>query len=127
MMLFGLKRMEDLAEEFSRYSYRPIIVQLHGKRFRVNHKKVLRLMREWGLLCKPRWRGVRTTDNRHGYPLYPNLLPEGPVMAPNRVWVGDITDILILVDSYTYPRFWTFFPGKPLDMAYPGISPSRSV
>jgi transposase InsO family protein len=90
-----LKRIEELAEEFSRYGYRRITAQLHREGFQVNHKKVLRLMRERGLLCKLRRRGVRTTDSTHGYPLYPNLLPEGPLTAPNRVWVADITYIRI--------------------------------
>jgi transposase InsO family protein len=92
-----LKRIEELVEEFNRYGYRRITAQLHREGIPVNHKKVLRLMRERGLLGKPRLRGVRTTDSTHGYPAYPNLLPQGPVTAPNRVWVADITYIRIFI------------------------------
>jgi putative transposase len=77
-----LKRIEELVEEFHRYGYRRITAQLHREGIPVNHKKVLRLMRERGLLCKIRRRWVRTTDSTHGYRIYPNLLPQGPVTAP---------------------------------------------
>jgi transposase InsO family protein len=87
------KRIEELAEEFNRYGYRRITAQLHREGVRVNHKKVLRLMRERDLLCKPRHRWVRTTDSDHRYRIYPNLLPCNPVTAPNQVWVADITYI----------------------------------
>jgi putative transposase len=87
------KRIEELAEQFSRYGYRRITAQLHREGVRVNHKKVLRLMREQELLCKPRRRWVRTTDSRHRYRIYPNLLPRTSVTALNQVWVADITYI----------------------------------
>jgi len=90
-------RVEELAEEFPRYGYRRITAQLHREGISVNHKKVLRMMHERGLLCKPRHRWVRTTDSTHGYPIYPNLLPQGSVTAPNRVWVADITYIRIFI------------------------------
>jgi putative transposase len=92
-----LKRIEELVEEFHRYGYRRITAQLHREGIPVNHKKVLRLMRERGLLCKTRRRWVRTTDSTHGYRIYPNLLPQGPVNAPNRVWIADLTYIRIFI------------------------------
>jgi putative transposase len=94
---FLLKRIEELVEEFHRYGYRRITAQLHREGIPVNHKKVLRLMRERGLLCKTRRRWVRTTDSTHGYRIYPNLLPQGPVNAPNRVWIADLTYIRIFI------------------------------
>jgi putative transposase len=90
---FLLKRMEELAEQFNWYGYRRITAQLHREGVRVNHKKVLRLMRERELLCKPRHRWVKTTESDHQYRIYPNLLPRTPVTAPNQVWVADITYI----------------------------------
>ncbi len=90
-------RIEELAEEFPRYGYRRITAQLHREGISVNHKKVLRIMYERGLLCKPKHRRVHTTDSTHGYAIYPNLLPCGPVPAPNRVWVADITYIRIFI------------------------------
>ena len=74
-----VKRIEELVEEFSGYGYRRITAQLRREEIRMNHKRVLRLMRERGLIRKPKRRWVRTTDSTHGYKIYPNLLPECPV------------------------------------------------
>jgi putative transposase len=92
-----IKRIEELVEEFSGYGYRRITAQLQREGIRVNHKRVLRLMRKRGLLCKPKRRWVRTTDSTHGYKIYPNLLPQTPVTALNQVWIADITYIRIRV------------------------------
>jgi putative transposase len=90
-----LKRIEELAEEFNGYGYRRIIAQVRREGIRVNHKKVLRLMRKQELICKPRHRWGRTTDSNHSYRIYPNLLPNCPVTAPNQVWIADITYVRI--------------------------------
>jgi putative transposase len=90
-----MKRIEELVEEFSGYGYRRITAQLRREGIRINHKRVLRLMRERGLIRKLKRRWVRTTDSTHGYKIYSNLLPESPVTAPNQVWISDITYIRI--------------------------------
>ena len=82
-------------EEFSGYGYRRITAQLHREGILINHKKVLRLMRERDLLCRPRRRWVTTTNSRHSYPRYPNRIGDLPITAPNQVWVADITYIRI--------------------------------
>jgi putative transposase len=94
--LWLLQRIEALVEEFSGYGYRRITAQLHREGIPVNRKKVLRLMREQDLLCRPRRRWVATTHSRHPYPRYPNLILHLPITAPNQVWVADITYIRIL-------------------------------
>ena len=40
----------------------------------MNHKKVLRLMRESDLLCRARRQWVKTTNSKHRFPRYPNLI-----------------------------------------------------
>jgi transposase InsO family protein len=43
---------------------------------------------------RPRRRGPRTTDSRHGYAVAPNLLArQCDVTAPDHVWAGAITSI----------------------------------
>jgi putative transposase len=91
-----IARIEELVEEFSGYGYRRITAQLRREGIQVNHKKVLRLMRERELLCKPKHRWVKTTDSNHRYKIYPNLLPDQTVTAINQVWIGDITYIRIM-------------------------------
>ena len=61
----------------------------------VNHKKVMRLMREHGLTVRPRRRFVATTDSDHDGPIFPNLAKDVLPTGPNQLWVADITYIAI--------------------------------
>lgn len=42
--------------------------------WKINHKRVERIMREVGLTCRRKPRSVHTTDSKHGEPVYPNLI-----------------------------------------------------
>lgn len=55
-------RIETICLEFPRYGYRRVTAQLKREKFLVNHKRVLRLMRESDLLCRVKRRWTRTTD-----------------------------------------------------------------
>ncbi len=90
-----IHRIEVLVEEFGGYGYRRITAQLHREGHRVNHKKILRIMRERDLLCRPRRRWVKTTDSHHPYPCYPNRIQDLLITTINQVWVSDITYIRI--------------------------------
>ena len=61
------------------------------------------LLKKEGLLFKPHPGRlfVRTTDSRHQYKLYPNLLPYTPLTYPEQIWVADITYIKVQ-GSYYY-------------------------
>ena len=50
-----------------------ITAELNSRGFAVNHKRVLRMMREDNLLCVCGRAFVVTTDSRHNLPVYPNL------------------------------------------------------
>jgi putative transposase len=56
----------------------------------VNAKRVRRLMAEMGLKGKAPVRR-RTTDSRHDFPRYPNLVEGLEITRPDHVWVADIT------------------------------------
>jgi len=88
-------RIETICLEFPRYGYRRVTAQLARDGWRVNHKKVLRLMRESDLLCRVKRRWTNTTDSRHGFPRYPNLIKGADVGQLNQVWLADITYIRI--------------------------------
>jgi putative transposase len=117
-----VKRIEELVEEFSGYGYRRITAQLQREGIRVNHKRVLRLMRKRGLLCKPKRRWVRTTDSTHGYKIYPNLLPQTSVTALNQVWIADITYIRIRVGFVYLAVILDLFSRKAI-----GYAVSRNI
>jgi len=84
-------RIEEIALRFSRYGYRRMTRQLQREGFPVNHKRVLRLMRESDLLVKCRRKWVSTTDSRHGFRIYPNLYAQAHPTGLNQVWVADLT------------------------------------
>lgn len=90
-------RIDELVLEFAGYGYRRVTLHLHQEGFRVNHKRVLKIMREKGLLCKPKRRFVKTTNSDHPYPIYPNLIQKFEVTKTNQVWVSDITYIRIRI------------------------------
>ena len=86
-------RLEELALRFPRYGYRRMTAQLKRDGFTVNHKRVLRIMREADLLCTPLRRKTRTTNSNHELRRYPNLYRNTIPIEPDRVWVGDLTYI----------------------------------
>jgi len=88
-------RMEAICVEFPRYGYRRVAKQLQHEGWTVNHKKVLRLMREGDLLCQIKRKWTKTTDSRHRFPRYPNLIKGMIINRLNKVWVADITYIRI--------------------------------
>jgi len=86
--------IHDIALEFPKYGYRRITAELHRRGQVVNHKKVLRIMHEENLLCKPKKKfRVTTTDSNHEYPTYPNLAKKMIITRINQLWVADITYI----------------------------------
>jgi len=90
-----IDRIEAICLEFSRYGYRRVTRQLKREGWLVNHKRVLRLMRESDLLCRVKRRWVRTTDSKHHFPRYPNLIKGMVISRLNQVWLADITYIRI--------------------------------
>jgi putative transposase len=84
-------RIQRVALENRFYGYRRVTAELDQQGVVVNHKRVLRVMREDNLLSLRKRRFVVTTDSRHYRPIYPNLLAGLEIKAPNQVWVADIT------------------------------------
>jgi putative transposase len=52
-------------------------------------------MRESDLLCRVKRKRVKTTDSKHRFPRYPNLIKEMVINRLNQVWMSDITYIRI--------------------------------
>ena len=85
--------IERVVLDFPGYGYRRVTKALQREGWTVNHKHVLRIMREESLLCHLKRRFVLTTTSAHGAQAYPNLLAEAVLSAPDRAWVADITYI----------------------------------
>jgi len=85
--------IERLVLEFPGYGYRRVTKALQRDGWAINHKRVLRVMREESLLCQLERQFVRTTDSAHGLRTYPNLLTGMVLAGPDQAWVADITYI----------------------------------
>ncbi len=102
--------IERIVLEFAGYGYRRVTAALKREGWQVNHKRVLRVMREESLLCQLKRHAVVTTDSRHRLGSYDNLLTGRELTAPNQAWVADITYIhlpgdfvylAVLLDAYS--------------------------
>ena len=91
-----------------------------------------KLIDRYNLKVRKRMRKPRTTDSRHSLPVYKNLIKDFIPMAPNQLWVSDITYIPIwlgnggycfcylslILDAYTEEIVgWSV--GPTLDTVYP--------
>ncbi len=88
-------RIEAICLEFPGYGYRRVTKQLKREGCVINHKRVLRLMRESDLLCRVKRKRVITTNSKHHFLRYPNLIKGMVVSGINQVWLADITYIRI--------------------------------
>lgn len=89
-----------LANRF--YGYRRIGALLRRDGWCVNHKRLVRIMRQDNLLClrKPLFRPA-TTDSRHSWRVWPNLARHLAPMDVNQLWVADITYVR-LSEAFVY-------------------------
>ena len=86
--------IQRLALAHRHYGYRRIGALLRREGWCVNAKRVLRITRQDNLLClRKKAYAPATTDSNHGWRVYPNLARRMDPMAPDRLWVADITYI----------------------------------
>jgi transposase InsO family protein len=85
--------IQRVALEFPSYGWRRITPELKRRGWRVNHKRVRRIMREDNLLCVRKRKFVVTTNSQHTRKVYPNLARAMVLTGINQLWVADITYI----------------------------------
>ena len=90
-----MEQIKAVCAEWPAYGYRRVTAELHGEGRIVNHKKVMRLMKENGLTVRPRRRFIATTDSDHDGPIFPNLAKDIVPTTLTQLWVADITYIAI--------------------------------
>jgi transposase InsO family protein len=75
------------------YGYRRITKALQLQGWKVNRKRVRRLMQTDNLLAVQRRAFVVTTDSKHDFEVYLNLANDLKLTGINQLWVADITYI----------------------------------
>jgi transposase InsO family protein len=86
--------VEQIALAWPTYGSRCITAELRRQGWKVNRKRVQRMMREGSLLCLRQptcW--LVTTDSKHSLTVFPNLIAGLDVTGINQLWVADITYI----------------------------------
>lgn len=85
--------IEQIQLEFPYYGYRTITAQLKRQGQTLNHKKIQRIMKEYGLKSQITKLFKTYTQSKHNLPRYPNLIRGLAITQPNYVWGSDITYI----------------------------------
>lgn len=97
------KNIKDLIKDIirrskQRYGYRRVVDELRSLGLIVNHKKVLKIMRNLGLLCKKftnRFRRYVSYKGEVGK-VAKNLINRNfNINSPNKVWLTDVTEFKI--------------------------------
>jgi putative transposase len=88
--------VERVVLECPGYGYRRVTRHLQREGWKVNRKRVLRVMREESLLCQLQRRWTKTTDSQHSWRVYPNRLADRgwrKLTGVDQAWVADLTYI----------------------------------
>ena len=102
--------IQRIALEMPSYGRPRITRELRNRGWKVNPKRVYRLMREDNLLCVRRRKFVVTTNSAHGLRVYPNLARQMVLTDVDQLWRADITYIrlreefvflAVIVDAYS--------------------------
>jgi putative transposase len=93
--LYLADKINDIATEFASYGYRRITAALKRDGIHVNHKKVLRIMKQENILAKAQKAYKATTNSSHSLLRYSNLVKNLALTRMDQVWNADITYIRI--------------------------------
>lgn len=88
-----IREMIEIHNEMPFYGYRRMKVELENREYKINRKKVKRLMEKAGL--KALYPKKRTTVSNSSHKKYPYLLQNMVIERPNQAWGIDITYIKI--------------------------------
>jgi len=97
-MAMRISIQEVVLTHSRRYGYRRVTAELHRRGMTINHKRVLRLMREDNLLAIRYRKYILTTQSRHDCPVYVNLAVRMTLTGINQLWVADITYIRLRLE-----------------------------
>ena len=107
------QRQQQLVEQVfhehkRRYGSRRIVAELQQQGYQIGRHQVRTLMKLADLQpIQPKSFVPRTTDSTHGKGYWPNLLLDQPLpLAPNLVWISDITYLPLVNGEWAYLGGW---------------------
>jgi transposase InsO family protein len=91
-----------------RYGSRRLLIELQEQGVAIGRYQIRSIMQQQELIAiQPKSFVPRTTDSRHGKRLCQNLLLNEPrPVAPNRIWVSDITYLPLVGGEWAYLGTW---------------------
>lgn len=131
--------LEQVAGQYPKYGTRRITHQLRRApyHYRINRKRVQRIMRQKRLLRPVKRTTYRTTNSQHPYPRYPNLMSALEIVRPEQAWVCDITYIklrqgfvflAIVMDVFTRAiRGWNLSHNLDVDLTLTALQRALSL
>jgi transposase InsO family protein len=102
--------IQKIAVEWPAYGRPRVTRELRERGWKVNSKRIYRLMREDNLLCVRKRKFVVTTDSNHTRRVYPTLARDMVLSGINQLWRADITYIrlrdefvflAVILDAYS--------------------------
>jgi transposase InsO family protein len=91
-----IDKIEQMICDFPGYGTRRVTQELKRQEWKINRKRIQRIMRENSLLHVVKRKFVKTTDSNHPYRRYSNLAKDFIPTGVNQLWRSDITYIRIL-------------------------------
>jgi putative transposase len=90
-----------MADDKHYYGYRKVTKELK-RQWKINHKKIQRIMKKFGLIQKRKKYKPKTTNSNHKLFKHPNLIADIVPSHPNQIWASDITYIKLATGAHVY-------------------------
>ena len=87
------ERRRTLPREGTKKMYKELSASFRENGIKIGRDKLFSILREEGMLIKPRLRYKITTNSNHPFKIYKNLIENFVPTAINQLWVSDITYI----------------------------------
>ena len=100
------RAVEQVVEQFPTYGSRRVTQQLRRDPAEFKppgRKRVRRVLGEMGLKLQRKTGKQQTTDWRHSFARYPNLVKAREIVRPDQGWVADITYVRLGDTTFAYP------------------------
>jgi putative transposase len=96
-----LEKIKEKRKEMPRLGGRKVLHLLKKDGIDIGRDKLFELLRNNNMLVSKRKRKVFTTQSKHWLKKYPNLIEGLDILKPNKLWVADITYI-VMENGFAY-------------------------